>query len=215
VKLERKHVADQWRKQLDAANLARQKLEAELAQFKNAKRFSKKGPGRFGHPNPPPGTINAPGLGTPIRRGSRIPLPERPTTPLNPTPPHRFGTPREPSSGNSTLQSLNSMYSRTTAATVDSNESEKSFRSPTPDSPTAIQLPLSPVLSHKDLHDDKSEADAKSVTSAGDVAAKPAKTWAQMLRKPVDGQTVVPPPPVVTKGIRVRTPANWRVSSAF
>lgn len=227
IEKERNHIVDQYKKildqqakQLEAANVARKTLEAQLSQLKNDRRIPRKGGGRFSQSHI--ASSDKPlhlAFDTPKRRGSRIPLPERPTTPLNPSPPHRPSVARETSSGNSTLQSsINSMYSRTTAATNGSNGSEKSFRSQTPESPVVEKVQLSPVLSHKDLHEDKS--DTKSVTSIGESgnvksAGKTAKTWAEMLRLPIEGQNAPVQPLPSSVRPHAKPPAYWRVSSAF
>ncbi len=179
VERERKHAVEQYAnllerrtKELEAATAARKSLEAEVAQLRRQRQLP-----RNQQKGKPPHVPNGPAqslaqFNPSPRRTSRVPLPVRPSTPLRP----HFG--RESSSGNNTLlSSVNSAFSKTTAESNGSQDSEKSFRSSTPESPSSIHAPPSPVLSHGHVHVDEG--------SGRKPAEGTTRTWAQMLKQPL------------------------------
>jgi hypothetical protein len=200
---ERKHAVEQYEKllerrtkELEAANAARKSLEAEVAQLRRQRqppRNEKKG--RF--PQMLNGCVDVPqqlndGLqqsnGAP-RRPSRVPLPVRPSTPLRPN----YG--RESPSGNNTMtSSVDSAFSKTTAASGGSIDSGKSIRSVSPESPISpkvTQLPLvdgTQLSSSKETLPPSPASPGNNVKEEGGSTTRPVmrtmRTWAEITRKP-------------------------------
>jgi hypothetical protein len=168
-----KHAVEQYKtlyerckKELEAAKAARKSLEAEVTQLRQQRR-----PPRHDKRFRPP-HLQTGGSAVNMQFNSRVPVPVRPSTPL------RLHPSRDSSASSTLISSVDSLFSKATAKSNGSLESENSARSSTPESPIIAHTAVSPTLSHCRLHEEREDLRSNATE-------RTIRTWAEMVRKPV------------------------------